>query len=119
MTIYEKKIPEDLDCGLTIFFKVFGAKWKPCILTAISKGFRRPSEIHRELSTATPRVIDMQLRELEAYGIVSKYMHNGFPLRVEYFLTDRGEMVMPVISQMENWGDIHAKHVKNVIEDNA
>ena len=41
--MYEKKIPEDLDCGINITMKVLGGKWKACILDAINKGVKRPS----------------------------------------------------------------------------
>ena len=114
MNNYERKIPEDLDCGLTVFFKVFGAKWKSCIIAAINEGHQRPSEIHRRLKEATPRVIDMQLRELEEFGIVSKNISNGFPLRAEYFLTEKGKSVLPLIATMESWGDANAEDVKNI-----
>ena len=46
--MYERKIPEDLDCGIIVAMKVFGAKWKPCIIDAINRGYNRPRELHRE-----------------------------------------------------------------------
>ncbi|WP_293305873.1 winged helix-turn-helix transcriptional regulator [Pedobacter sp. UBA5917] len=101
---YSKKLPEDLDCGITIFMKVLGAKWKPCILDAINRGYQRPTEIHKQLSTATPRVIDMQLRELEATGLVTKEVTVGYPLRVDYSLTTIGYSIMPLIGMMDKWG---------------
>lgn len=116
MQIYERKTPQDLDCGITVFTKVLGAKWKPCILDAISKGFRRPSEMHRWIPEATKRVIDMQLSELETFGMVSKQVYEGFPLRVEYALTPMGESVLPVIAAMDRWGNAHKDHVKTIDE---
>ncbi|WP_316812315.1 helix-turn-helix domain-containing protein [Pedobacter heparinus] len=106
MAKYERKIPEDLDCGITIFMKAMGAKWKPCIIDAIRQGFTRPSEIHKQIA-ATPRVIDMQLSELEAQGMVAKKLHDGFPLRVNYSLTERGKHLLPIIALMDEWGCLH------------
>lgn len=106
--MYERKIPEDLGCGIIVAMKVFGAKWKPCIIDAINRGFNRPSELHRELYMATPRVIDMQLRELEAYGVVFRIVNNGFPLRAEYYLTEMGKTIVPVILQLDRWGKEHS-----------
>lgn len=114
MNSYEKKIPEDLDCGITVFMKVLGAKWKPCIVEAINQGHKRPSEIHRQLKSATPRVIDMQLSELEEFGIVSKKLYGGFPLRVDYFLTKLGRSILPIIGMMDKWGDSNAEHIKEI-----
>jgi DNA-binding HxlR family transcriptional regulator len=114
MNVYERKIPEDLDCGLTVFMKVLGGKWKPCIVDAIHQGYQRPSEIHRIIKAATPRVIDIQLSELEEFGIVSKQIYQGFPLRVEYSLTTIGISMLPIIGQMDKWGYANAKHVKAI-----
>lgn len=82
--MYERKIPEDLECGIIITMKVLGGKWQPCIIDAINRGFRRPSELHRYISTASARVINMQLMELEQYNIVYKKVYEGLPLKVEY-----------------------------------
>lgn len=101
--MYERKIPEDLECGITVAMKIFGGKWKPCILDAIDKGFRRPSEMHRQIP-ATPRVIDMQLRELEEHGVVCKTVYPGLPLKVEYELTETGRSIMPIIASLDQWG---------------
>ena len=102
--MYERKIPEDLECGITVAMKVFGGKWKPCIIDAIHRGFHRPSEMHREIGVATPRVIDMQLRELEKHGVVFKKIYHGLPLRVEYYFTPLGDSVVPIILQLDAWG---------------
>jgi DNA-binding HxlR family transcriptional regulator len=114
----QRKIPEDLDCGLTISMKVFGAKWKPCIIDAIHKGFRRPSQMHREIATASPRVIDMQLRELERFGVVKKKVFMEVPLRTEYHLTDTGKSLLPIIHTLNVWGEKN-KHLVTSLEMNV
>lgn len=117
MNTYERKTPVDLDCGIYVFMKVLGAKWKPCILGAIYAGHKRPSELHRQLKPATPRVIDMQLSELETFGVVSKEVYPGFPLRVEYSLTEMGQSLIPIIEQMDTWGYQHSEQVKQVEQE--
>lgn len=117
MNIYERKTPEDLDCGISVFMKVLGAKWKPCILAAIHAGYKRPSELHRQLKPATPRVVDMQLSELETFGVVSKQVYQGFPLRVDYSLTEMGRTLIPIIETMDSWGYAHATQVKQVEQE--
>jgi DNA-binding HxlR family transcriptional regulator len=93
---------------------VFGAKWKPCIIDAINRGFNRPCELHREISSASARVIDMQLRELEEYRVVSKKVYTGIPLKVEYSLTDLGKSILPVLDYMDEWGRKNIEFVKNI-----
>ena len=102
--MYERKIKEDLECGIIVAMKIFGGKWKPCIIDAISRGIKRPSELHREITSTSPRVIDMQLSELVAFGIVSKKIFPGFPLCVEYSLTAVGESIVPILAHLNEWG---------------
>ncbi|WP_212003877.1 helix-turn-helix domain-containing protein [Chitinophaga sp. HK235] len=115
MFTYERKIPLDLDCGITVYTKVLGAKWKPCIVDMIHKGYQRPSEIHRLIKEASPRVLDMQLRELEALGVVQKNIQPGFPLRANYTLTALGLSLVPVIEVIDNWGKEHREEVKQAV----
>lgn len=112
--MYERKIQEDLDCGIIVAMKVFGAKWKPCIIDAISRGAKRPSELHREITSTSPRVIDMQLSELVTYGVLLKSIHPGFPLYVEYSLTPMGESILPVLAQLNAWGLKNKEVVKKI-----
>ncbi len=110
--MYERKIKEDLDCGFYIAMKMFGAKWKPCIIDAIGKGIKRPSELHRAITSTSPRVIDMQLSELTDFGVVTKKVRQGFPLYVEYSLTNLGKSILPILSQMDEWGVKNKKNIK-------
>lgn len=110
--MYERKIAEDLDCGITIAMKVFGSKWKPCIIDSVNRGTDRPSGIHRYLPTASPRVLDMQLRELVQMGVLIKKNGNGFPLRTHYVLTTMGKSILPIIAHLDAWGLEHMEVVK-------
>jgi DNA-binding HxlR family transcriptional regulator len=110
--MYKRKIKEDLDCGLYVTMKIFGAKWKPCIIDAIARGARRPSEIHKQITSTSPRVLDMQLKELLDYGVVARRNQSGYPLYVEYYLTSFGKSMLPVLAQMAEWGEAHKEFVK-------
>ena len=117
--MYERKIKEDLDCGITVAMKIFGGKWKPCIIDAISRGAKRPSELHREITTTSPRVIDMQLSELITYGVLSKTIQPGFPLYVEYCLTPLGESILPILVHLNEWGIKNKEVAKKISNDQS
>ncbi|MBC9932817.1 winged helix-turn-helix transcriptional regulator [Chitinophaga qingshengii] len=119
MFTYERKTPVDLDCGITVYMQVLGAKWKPCIIDLIHKGYQRPSEIHRLIPEATPRVLDMQLREMEAMGLVQKGAASGFPLRTHYSLTDLGLSLIPLVAAIDDWGKRYGDQVKQHIAEAA
>lgn len=110
--MYKRKTEEDLDCGLYVAMKVFGSKWKPCIIQAIAMGAKRPCEIHKQITSTSPRVIDMQLSELLDFGVVQKESQGGYPLYVEYSLTSFGESVLPLLVQITGWGEMHKEFVK-------
>lgn len=114
--MYRKKKPEDLDCGIEVASKVFAGKWKPCIIDSISRGNKRPSEIHRSIASATPRVLNLQLKELENYKVVRKKIYPGLPPHVEYYLTDMGKSILPIIAMMDAWGLENKEEVKRVNE---
>jgi DNA-binding HxlR family transcriptional regulator len=103
--MYEKKIPKDLTCGLNIAIEVIGGKWKSNLLANINKGIRRPSELHKSIPQASARVLNQQLSELEAHGIVEKISQNSFPLKVEYSLSKGGESILEVLYAMKAWGE--------------
>ncbi|WP_074239049.1 winged helix-turn-helix transcriptional regulator [Chitinophaga niabensis] len=109
--MYEKKIPELLDCGLAVALKVIGGKWKAWIIDCIKRGVRRPSAIHREMDVIAPRVINMHLKELEEHGIIYKEVFADIPARVEYHFTEVGESLLPVIEQLENWGNTNKEYI--------
>lgn len=100
-----------LDCGLVVAMKVIGGKWKAWIISCIMDDIRRPSAIHRVMQSVNPRIINLHLKELEEYGIIYKKIYAETPARVEYWLTEVGETVLPVIQVLENWGNQHKAHV--------
>ncbi|WP_051197718.1 winged helix-turn-helix transcriptional regulator [Flavobacterium soli] len=102
--MYEKKIPKDFSCGMGITMEIIGGKWKPCLINSIHKGFCRPSELAKQHPDASKRVLNLQLKELEEHGVVSKIIYPELPPKVEYFLTDLGKSLLPLIGAMEQWG---------------
>lgn len=105
---YEKKIPVDLDCPLRLTMSLIESKWKSCILDELRSGApMRPSEIHRALPEAAPRVLDIQLKELTEDGLVVKTIHPELPPRSEYRITELGLSLIPIIDAMLKWGADH------------
>lgn len=111
--MYEKKMDEELGCGIRVAFKIFGGKWKPCIIDAISKGYLRPVQMRQYIPQATLRVIEMQLAELLHFAVVEKSTSMGYPKRSEYRLTDFGKSILPLLELIEKWGSKHAPYVQH------
>ena len=105
--MYERKIPIDFSCPLRLTMSLIDSKWKSCILDELRHKALRPSELHRALPEAAPRVLDMQLRELADDGLVQKTVYPELPPRSEYTITELGRSLLPIIDAMIEWGESH------------
>lgn len=103
--MYERKIPVDLDCPLRLTMSLMDSKWKSCILDELRHQSLRPSELHKLLPEAAPRVLDLQLKELMEDGLVSKTIFPELPPRSEYSITELGKTLIPIIDAMIDWGN--------------
>ena len=102
--MYERKIPVDLDCPLRLTMSLIDSKWKSCLLDELRHGPMRPSELHKALPEATPRVLDLLLKELVDDGLVAKTIYPELPPRSEYAITPLGRTLIPIIDAMLEWG---------------
>lgn len=114
--MYKKKIPFDIECGIKITMEVIGGKWKSCIIQELNKSAKRPSELHRLFKEASPRVINQQLKELEIHGMICKKIFSELPPHSEYSLTETGKTLLPLIDQLEKWGDHFRPIMKRLLE---
>ncbi|MDE7305077.1 MAG: helix-turn-helix transcriptional regulator [Alistipes sp.] len=103
--MYERKIPVDLSCPLRLTMSLINSKWKSCILDELRHGPMRPSELHKVLPEAAPRVLDLQLKELAEDGLVAKTIFAELPPRSEYAVTALGRSLLPIIDAMIAWGE--------------
>jgi DNA-binding HxlR family transcriptional regulator len=105
--MYQKKIERTLDCGAVLTKEVLHGKWKSTLLYFIARGVRRPSDLLRAIPSATRRVLNIQLNEMEQHGLIGKTIFPQLPPKVEYHLTSLGGSLLPVIDAMEQWGNHH------------
>lgn len=94
-------------CPTEYTLKVIGGRWKITILYHLFLGVKRFSELQRELTGITQKMLTQQLRELEKDGIVHREIYPQVPPKVEYSLTALGASLKPVIEAMSDWGLMH------------
>lgn len=92
-------------CSVEATLSVIGGRWKPVLLFHLLDGRKRFSELCRLTPNATQRMITLQLRELEADGVISRDVFPEVPPRVEYALTDYGRSLEPLLLSMREWGE--------------
>ncbi len=113
--MYQRKIPQSFDCGILLTKEVLGGKWKTALLYNIALGVQRPSALQRRLPAATRRVLNVQLNELEHHGLVGKTIYAQLPPKVEYYLTDFGRSLLPILDAMTQWGEAHRGRLESVL----
>ncbi|MGI4741328.1 MAG: winged helix-turn-helix transcriptional regulator [Janthinobacterium lividum] len=114
--MYQRKNEKHLICGLDVTMEIIGGKWKPCLINKIHAGLIRPSDLQRAIPLASRRALNMQLKELEEHGIVSKTIYPVLPPKVEYALTEFGQCLLPITQTMESWGMEHMDRFKHLVE---
>lgn len=92
-------------CAVEATISVIGGVWKPVVLFHLLEGKLRFNALCRLLTSATPRMITLQLRELEADGVVKRTVYPEVPPKVEYELTELGMSLAPVLLTMRDWGE--------------
>jgi DNA-binding HxlR family transcriptional regulator len=86
--------------------EVVGEKWALLAVREVFLGNRRFDEMVRQ--TGAPRdTLAARLRTLVAAGILERRQYSDHPARFEYFLTDVGKDLQPVMITLREWGDRH------------
>jgi DNA-binding HxlR family transcriptional regulator len=105
MVVRKKSRPLKTGCAVEVTLSVIGGTWKPIILFYLLEGRRRFNELARLIGDISPRMLTVQLRELERDGLVSRHVHPVVPPHVDYELTCFGRSVEPVLMTMLDWGE--------------
>ncbi|EJQ00551.1 winged helix-turn-helix transcriptional regulator [Bacillus cereus] len=98
-------------CPVEAIVEVIGGKWKGVILYHLLDGKKRFNELKRLKPNITQRMLTLQLRELEADGIVHREVYREVPPKVEYSLTELGESLRPIILLMMEWATNNMEQV--------
>jgi DNA-binding HxlR family transcriptional regulator len=92
-------------CAVEATMSVLGGIWKPVLVSHLLPGRVRFNALCRLTPNATPRMITLQLRELEADGIIRRIIYPEVPPKVEYELTELGRTLEPVLTSLREWGE--------------
>lgn len=113
------KIRNDYTCPLEIVHDVIKGKWKTILVFQLRKGNKTFSELNHDIEGISEKMLLQHLRELREFGIVDKITGEGYPLHVEYFLTDRGKKMLEAVLIMQNIGiDYMVEHGQSEILKN-
>lgn len=75
------------------------------ILRDLMTGTKRFGELKKCVGNVSQKVLTVQLRAMEANGLVHREVYAEVPPRVEYSLTDLGHSLKPILDAMWSWGE--------------
>jgi DNA-binding HxlR family transcriptional regulator len=89
-----------------------GGKWKLMIIIAMARGNNRFTELQRQVTGISARVLSSELKELELNGFIIKKVAVGYPVTIEYQLLPYSHTLEEVVGAMTKWGMQHREKIK-------
>lgn len=90
-------------CPVAKATEILGEKWSLLIIRELLMGGSRFNELQRGLSLISPTILTKRLNELADAGVILRKKIPG-QRGYEYFLTEMGQELWPVLKQVGEWG---------------
>jgi len=91
-------------CDLTYAVQKIGGRWKLLLLDKLIDKKLRFSELKKEFSFVSERMLSLQLKAMEEDGLIKRTVYAEVPPRVEYEMTDLAKELLPILDQLRDWG---------------
>ncbi|MGI6008731.1 MAG: winged helix-turn-helix transcriptional regulator [Methanomethylophilus sp.] len=94
------------DCALDAAMSVIEGRWKTVIMCKLCRNGApmRYNQLMNSIEGISPRIFTIQLKEMEADGIITRNVVSERPKVVEYSLTERGLSLIPILKELAAWG---------------
>jgi DNA-binding HxlR family transcriptional regulator len=94
------------ECPVARALDAIGEKWSLLILRDLfRRGPLRFQELEGGLPGVAPNTLSARLKSLEGQGVVGTRLYEAHPPRYEYFLTEKGKALGPVLKALHGWGE--------------
>jgi DNA-binding HxlR family transcriptional regulator len=91
-------------CSIARSLELVGERWTLLVIREVFNGHRKFSEMQRSLGVAR-NVLTARLQTLVDEGILERRPYSERPERYEYFLTEKGLDLWPLMIALMHWGD--------------
>lgn len=100
------KLRKEYTCPVEYVHDVLKGKWKMVILYQLKYREKASlSDLEKDIKGINQKMLIQHLKELIECGFIGKNSFDGYPLRVEYFLTeDRGKKILEALEIMQDIG---------------
>ena len=83
--------------------RLLSGRWRTLVLYYLIEGPKRFGDLRRDNPKIAPRMLTLELRELEAAGVISRTVYPGAVARVDYELTEQGRELIPIFEALGQW----------------
>jgi DNA-binding HxlR family transcriptional regulator len=94
--------------------ELVGQRWMPQVIHAMKPGPRRYSDLKTSIPRISDAILSERLKALEAARIVIRTVEPTTPVRISYGLSQRGEELADVLSELQVWAERWATRATSV-----
>jgi DNA-binding HxlR family transcriptional regulator len=91
-------------CPIAGALQMIGDKWTLLVVRDLATGPKRTMELLSGLFPISSRTLVGRLRDMEKDGLVRRTDFGGNPPHIEYALTARGRLLLPVVDALRQLG---------------
>ncbi len=100
----QKEVKVTPRCPIRTTLEMLGGKWKLLIIFQIGEQAVRFGELKRLLPDISEKMLVQELKSLVDSDLVIRHSYGEVPPRVDYRLTERGKMALPLINHLKDFG---------------
>lgn len=90
-------------CPIDNTFKLIGKKFTVLIIRDMMKNKTRFNQFLDSIEGINPKILSARLKEMEKTGLIKRKVYSEIPVRVEYFLTEKGTALKSILDQMASF----------------
>jgi DNA-binding HxlR family transcriptional regulator len=90
-------------CSIEEAMRLLGGRWRGVLIYYLKDGDKRFGDLRRDMAGISQRMLTLDLREMEAAGVVTRTVYPEVPPRVVYGLTEAGHRLLPLIDALGAW----------------
>ncbi len=91
-------------CPINNTFKIIGKKFTVLIIrNMLHLNQTKFNQFLDSVEGINPKTLSVRLREMERDGLIDRKVYPETPIRVEYFLTEKGKALKPILEQMSTF----------------
>ena len=91
-------------CPIAGALQMIGDKWTLLVVRDLAAGPKRTMELHTGLFPISSRTLVGRLRDMEKDALVERTDFGGNPPHIEYALTERGMLLVPLLESLRQLG---------------